>query len=511
MNPHRRALVKWLSLMPGAALPVAGFCRSAPGARWVLAATSAPAALSATATATATAAAAAGASTTSARFPTQRPSPDKRKFTSHAVEQLITRTKKKIADPELAWLFENCFPNTLDTTVEVGRLDGYEDTFVVTGDIDAMWLRDSSAQVWPYVPLASADDGLRKLFRGLIRRQARCIAIDPYANAFLPDPRGKSSLEWALADQTDMRHGVAERKWEIDSLCYPVRLAHGYWQATGDREPFDDAWRAATRLIVATFREQQRKNGKGPYQFQRTSPNPTESQFLHGYGQPSLPVGMIHSMFRPSDDATLYPFNIPANLFAVVTLRRLAQMHGTFYGDEAFAREAGELADEVEAAVQKHGVLDDGQGDYWAYETDGYGNHLFMDDANVPSLLALPYLGATTADQRYQRTRDRIWSAKNPYFFRGTAAEGIGGPHEGLRMIWPMSIMMKAFTTDDVAEIRQCLHWLKTTHAGTGFMHEAFDQDDPKQFTRSWFAWANTLFGELVVHLADKHPDSLER
>jgi meiotically up-regulated gene 157 (Mug157) protein len=445
------------------------------------------------------------------RFPSKRPPVGQRKFTSDAVEALIAATKKKIADPELAWLFENCFPNTLDTTVEVGRVDGYEDTFVVTGDIDAMWLRDSSAQVWPYLPLTPKDEALRKLFRGLIRRQARCIAIDPYANAFLPDPRGKSKLEWAQADQTDMLPGVAERKWEIDSLCYPVRLAHGYWQTTGDREPFDDAWRAATRRIVTTFREQQRKDGPGPYHFQRQSPNPTESQFLHGYGQPTRPVGMIHQMFRPSDDATVYPFNIPGNLFAVVTLRRLAQMHGSFYGDQAFADECHALADEIAAAVEQYGVVKDPQGDYWAYEVDGYGNQLFMDDANVPSLLALPYLESAPHDARYQRTRDRVWSAHNPYFFKGSAAEGIGGPHEGLRMIWPMSIMMKAFTSTDVAEQRQCLHWLKTTHAGSGFMHEAFDQDDPKQFTRAWFAWANTLFGELVVHLADKHPDSLRR
>ncbi|MDQ0009946.1 meiotically up-regulated gene 157 (Mug157) protein [Luteibacter jiangsuensis] len=477
MNPSRRNLIKWLSLVPGAAA-VGGVGTVAFAA---------------------------------SRFPSKRPSVGKRKFTSEAVERLIASTKKKIADPELAWLFENCFPNTLDTTVEVGRLDGYEDTFVVTGDIDAMWLRDSSAQVWPYLPLAAKDEALRKLFRGLIRRQSRCISIDPYANAFLPDPKGKSKLEWAQADQTDMLPGVAERKWEIDSLCYPVRLAHGYWQATGDREPFDESWRAATRLIVTTFRTQQRKDGTGPYHFQRQSPNPTESQFLHGYGQPTRPVGMIHAMFRPSDDATLYPFNIPGNLFAVVTLRRLAQMHGTFFGDQAFAGECHALADEIAGAVEKYGTIRGEHGDYWAYEVDGYGNQLFMDDANVPSLLALPYLECTGRDARYERTRAQVWSAANPYFFKGSAGEGIGGPHEGLRMIWPMSIMMKAFTTDDTAEIRQCLHWLKTTHAGTGFMHEAFDQDDPKQFTRSWFAWANTLFGELVVHLADKQPDSLRR
>lgn len=476
MNPSRRNLLKWLSLAPG--LAVAGGVGTAFAAP---------------------------------RFVSKRPPVERRKFTSPAVEALIVATKKKIADPELAWLFENCFPNTLDTTVEVGRLDGFEDTFVVTGDIDAMWLRDSSAQVWPYLPLAAKDEALRKLFRGLIRRQSRCISIDPYANAFLPDPKAKSTLDWAQADDTDMRPGVAERKWEIDSLCYPVRLAHGYWQTTGDREPFDDSWREASKLIVRTFREQQRKDGPGPYHFQRQSPHPSESQFLKGYGNPTRPVGMIHQMFRPSDDATLYPFNIPGNLFAVITLRRLAQMHASLYGDTTFAAECNALADEVANAIEQYGVVKGEQGDYWAYEVDGYGQQLFMDDANVPSLLALPYLECTPRDARYARTRAQVWSTHNPYFFKGKAAEGIGGPHEGLRMIWPMSIMMKAFTTDDVAEIRQCLTWLKTTHAGTGFMHEAFDQDDPATYTRSWFAWANTLFGELIVHLAGTTPDSLRR
>ena len=477
MNPSRRNLIKWLSLAPG--LAVAGGISTAAFA--------AP------------------------RFESKRPPVGKRKFTSESVEKLIASTKKKIADPELAWLFENCFPNTLDTTVEVGKLDGYEDTFVVTGDIDAMWLRDSSAQVWPYLPLVAKDEALRKLFRGLIRRQARCISIDPYANAFMPDPRAKSNMDWSQQDQTDMKPGVAERKWEIDSLCYPVRLAHGYWQATGDREPFDDSWREATKLIVKTFREQQRKDSLGPYHFQRPALNPTDSQMLHGFGAPAKPIGMIVPEFRPSDDATTLAFNIPGNLFAVVTLRRLAQMHGTFYGDQGFAAECNALADEVASATEQYGVIRNGQDEYWAYEVDGYGNQLFMDDANVPSLLALPYLETVGYDKRYARTRELVWSNKNPYFFKGTAGEGIGGPHEGLRYIWPMSIMMKAFTTTDVAEQRQCLHMLKTTHGGTGFMHEAFDQDDPKNFTRSWFAWANTLFGELVVHLADKNPDSLRR
>ena len=446
-----------------------------------------------------------------ARFVSRRPPPAQRKFSSPAVEQLIARTKARIGDPELAWLFENCFPNTLDTTVQLGSLRGKPDTFIVTGDIDAMWLRDSSAQVWPYVPLAAHDESLRRLFRGLIRRHALCIAIDPYANAFMPDPQAKTNLTWAQHDLTDMRPGVAERKWEIDSLCYPIRLAHAYWKASGDREPFDDDWRASMHRVLATFREQQRKQGPGPYHFQRRSEVPTESQFLGGYGNPTKPVGMIHAMFRPSDDACVYPFFVPGNLFAVSSLRQLAQLATELHQDQAFAAECTALADEVEHALNTYGVMHDEQGrEIWAYEVDGYGNQLFLDDANAPGLSSLAYLGCCASDDpRYRRTRELAWSSRNPYFFSGRAAQGIGGPHEGLRMIWPMSIIMRALTSDDAGEIRQCLQWLKTTHAGTGFMHEAFDQDDPTHYTRPWFAWANTLFGELIVQCAHR-PGLLE-
>jgi len=449
----------------------------------------------------------------SGAFTSHRPPPAKRKFTSASVEQEIARIQSQIGDPELAWLFGNCYPNTLDTTVHLGTLNGKPDTFVVTGDIDAMWLRDSSAQVWPYLPLAAKDKALRRLFQGLIRRQALCISIDPYANAFLPDPHGKTTLDWAQHDLTDMKPGVAERKWEIDSLCWPVRMAHGYWQATGDRTPFDDDWRASMHKVLATFREQQRKHGPGPYHFQRSSAIPTDTVPLGGYGNPARPVGLIFSMFRPSDDACIYPLFVPANAFAAVSLRQLAQMSRALHDDRAFAADCEALASEVETALQQHAVIRESNGaDVWAYEVDGYGNQLFMDDANVPSLSAMAYLGFCKRDDaRYRRTRAQAWSTRNPYFFSGTAAQGIGGPHEGLRMIWPMSIMVRALTSDDAGEIRQCLHWLKTTHAGTGFMHEAFDQDDPTHFTRPWFAWANSLFGELIVDLAGRHPDLLRR
>jgi meiotically up-regulated gene 157 (Mug157) protein len=218
-------------------------------------------------------------------------------------------------------------------------------------------------------------------------------------------------------------------------------------------------------------------------------------------------------MFRPSDDACLYPLFVPANLFAVLSLRQLATMSQAIHHDAAFATACTALADEVEKATHRDGRLRDENGnDCWAYEIDGYGNRLFMDDANIPSLLSLPYLGCCAADDPlYRRTRERAWSEHNPYFFKGAAAEGIGGPHEGLRTIWPMSIAVRALTSRDAGEIRQCLRWLRDTDAGSGFMHEAFDQDDPKHYTRAWFAWANSLFGELIVKLADERPELLRQ
>ena len=446
-------------------------------------------------------------------FASKRPAPAQRAFTSPAIEAEISRVKAKIADPELAWLFENCYPNTLDTTVQTGTIDGRPDTFVITGDIEAMWLRDSSAQVQPYIHLVAKDPKLKRLFQGLIQRQARCILIDPYANAFDKDPTAPSKLEWSQTDKTEMKPGVAERKWEIDSLCYAMRLSHEYWTRTKDKAPFDDTWSRAMKLAAQTFREQQRKDGPGPYKFQRPALQPSDSLMLGGYGRPTKKIGLIHSMFRPSDDACLYPFLIPSNLFAVSVLRKIATVHREARGDNAAATDAEALAAEVDAALKAHALIDDGKGgQVWAYEIDGFGNTIFMDDANVPSLSGLPLIDVVDKkDPLFLRTAALAWSDRNPYFFKGTAAEGIGGPHIGLDMIWPMSIITRAMNADDDATILQCLRWLKTTHGGTGFMHESFHKDDPKNFTRSWFAWANALFGQLIVEVADKRPALLAR
>jgi hypothetical protein len=432
-----------------------------------------------------------------ATFQSRRPPLAERKFTSDAVEAKIRQVKAALSDPELAWLFENCYPNTLDTTVHYSEIDGKPDTFVITGDINAMWLRDSTAQVWPYLPLAREDGKLRKLLAGVINRQTRCVLIDPYANAFNFGPTGS---EWSH-DRTRMKPELHERKWEIDSLCYTVRLAHGYWKATGDAGCFDKNWRSAAALIVQTFREQQRKENRGPYSFQRNTTNPTDSLPQEGYGNPTRPCGLIHSAFRPSDDACIFPFLIPSNLFAVTALGQLAEIHEQVLGDRTFAEECRRLMSEVSKAVDRYArTVHEKHGEIYAYEVDGYGNRLFQDDANVPSLLSLPYLGCCPVDDPiYVRTRAFVLSDDNPYFYRGPAGEGLGGPHSGLGMIWPLGIVTRALTSRDPKEVSACLAELKATHAGTGFMHESFSRNDAAKFTRQWFAWANTLFGELIL------------
>ena len=433
-----------------------------------------------------------------------------RKFTSPAVEAVIRKTTKALKDPELARLFANCYPNTLDTTVETETVDGLPDSFIITGDIKALWLRDSSAQVSPYLPLAKTDPALKTLFQGLIRRQARCILIDPYANAYMHDPKAMTDLSWSLTDQTDMKPGVAERKWEIDSLCYPIRLAHGYLAATSDLTPFDDTWRDAMQTIVKTFRDQQRKDGDGPYKFNRTASEPTET-LAHGYGWPTKVTGMIHSGFRPSDDACTYPYFIPGNAFAVVSLRQLADMAEKTGLGADFKAECLALASEVEAAMHQYGQMKDTSGnDIWAYEVDGYGNALFMDDANVPSLLSLPFLGfCAKNDPLYLRTRAAVLSARNPYYYKGKVLRGVGSPHSGLNTVWPISLMIQALTSTDDTEIRACLGELKAAAAPRGFMNESVGKDDASIFTRSWFAWANSLFGELILTLMAEKPGLL--
>ena len=357
-----------------------------------------------------------------------RPEPAKRLFRSQAVENEIIRVQKLLRNSKLAWMFTNCFPNTLDTTVHFRKgKDGKPDTFVYTGDIHAMWLRDSGAQVWPYVQLANSDPELKTMLAGVINRQFKCINIDPYANAFNDGPKGG---EW-MSDLTDMKPELHERKWEIDSLCYPLRLAYQYWKTTGDASIFDEEWIQAITNILRTFKEQQRKDGVGPYKFQRKTERALDTVTNDGLGNPVKPVGLIVSTFRPSDDATTLQYLVPSNFFAVSSLRKAAEILTTVNKKTALANECKALANEVETALKKYAVYNHPKyGKIYAFEVDGFGNHMLMDDANVPSLLAMPYLGDVSIDDPiYQNTRRFVWSLDNPYFFKGKAGEGIGGPH----------------------------------------------------------------------------------
>ena len=404
-------------------------------------------------------------------FPSRRPPLEERTFTSQAVEEMIRQVKPAIADEELAWMFENCFPNTLDTTVDYEVIDGKPDTFIITGDIDAMWLRDSTAQVWPYMSLITQEKKLQDLVLGLVNRQVKCVLKDPYANAFYKDLTKES--EWK-SDKPEPIPGVHERKWEIDSLCYVVRLSHRYYELTGDATVFDADWDKAMRLIVDTLRTEQRKDGHSPYSFVRVTSAMIDAPVFNGTGRPIRPTGLICSMFRPSDDATLFPFLVPSNIFAVLSLRQLSRIYRTVLRDEYFADKCARFANEVDAAIKKYAVtshLDFGE--IYAYEVDGFGNKVFMDDANVPSLLSLAYLGAHQPDDPiYQRTRRFLLSDANPYYLKGTAAEGQASPHTGKEKIWPMGIILRAMTSQDEEEITYCLRTLKQTHAGAGFMHD---------------------------------------
>ncbi|CAM3176451.1 glycoside hydrolase family 125 protein [Rariglobus hedericola] len=440
-------------------------------------------------------------------FASQRPPVSERRFTNSAVESLITKVAGSITDPELAWLFANCLPNTLDTTIDHRvDADGRPDTYVITGDIDAMWLRDSAAQVWPYLSLARTDAPLRTLIAGVIRRQADGILLDPYANAFYRDP----IQGYWKTDITQMLPGVHERKWELDSLAYFLRLSHAYWTTTGDLSPFDDTWQRAIASIFALIRVEQNVGAdptRSPYSFQRMAGTHLGS---HSSTVRTPDCGLIRCSFRPSDDMVKLPFLVPANAMMAVALNDISSLLATLHLD-ALAAEAHTQSDTITHALEKHAVVHHPvHGEIWAYEVDGYGAVHLMDDSNVPSLLSLPYIGFCSIDDaRYLRTRAFCLSTDNPSYAAGFAGQGIGSPHTGPNTIWPMSLTLQALTSRDDDEIISCLHQLKSTHAGTGFMHESFNASDASRFTRPWFAWANTLFGELIVTLHQQRPHLL--
>jgi uncharacterized protein len=427
----------------------------------------------------------------------RRPPLAQRCFTSGAVEAAIAAVAADIADPALAALFTNCLPNTLDTAVHF--TDGARPlTFVVTGDIPAMWLRDAAHQVWPYLRFAARDEPLRRMLAGVIHQQVEHLLVDAYANAFEHLP---GTSPWA-DDLTGMHPLVHERKWELDSPCAWMRLCVGYWRATGDTTPFDARWFEALRAVLAVLRTEQGAGQGSSYRFQRRTTNPLDTLPFDGAGWPSAPGPLIRSAFRPSDDACMLPLLVPSNFFAMACLRDLVPLLDAL-GQAALAATVSAFAGELQTALDALPVP-------WPYEIDGFGSALFIDDANLPSLLSLPWLGACTADDpRYQRSRQSVLGVANPFYAQGTVASGIGSSHTGAGQIWPMALIVRALTSTDDSEIRRCLAQLLRCHAGTGFMHESFDANDASRYTRAWFAWANSMFGELVLTLAEQRPHLL--
>ena len=417
---------------------------------------------------------------------------------SPPIDAAVARVRDRLgrSHPEIAAIFEGCLRNSLDTSLEQ-QPDGT--TFLATGDIPAMWLRDSAAQVRPYIAFAANDPTLRALIGGLIHRMARYVNLDPYANAFNASPNGQGHQ----SDETDMTPWTWERKWELDSLCYPVMLLRDWWASTRDAAVFDDEVHGMLRAAVDTMRSEQHHAQRSTYRFLRVEGAwPHDNLGGDGAGTPVADTGMVWVGFRPSDDACEYHFHVPSNMFAAAILPDLADMADEHFGDAGLARTARALAGEIRAAIEEHAVVDHHRfGRIYAYETDGMGNHLLMDDANVPSLLSIPYLGYAAPDEpTYRATRAFVLSEANPYRYAGTAASGVGSPHTPARHVWPIALSTQALTATDPGEAEGLLRTLASTTAGTGLMHESFHVDDPSIYTRPWFGWANSLFAEAVLH-----------
>lgn len=411
-----------------------------------------------------------------------------------AIQQLFVEFEAKLAgQPKLLSMFKQCYINTLQTTTKQLE-DGT--SFVFTGDIPAMWLRDSSAQVRHYIPLASQDEQLQEMIEGLIRRQFMYIGIDPYANAFNESANDQRYDE----DLTELSPWVWERKYEIDSLCYPIQLSYLYWKATGKTRIFDETFRAAVRQIIGLWKVEQHHAEMSPYRFQRLNCPPTDTLRNDGKGMPVAYTGMTWSGFRPSDDACTFGYLIPSNMFAAVALGYVAEIAAQVYQDERLQAAAEALKEEIEYGIETYGTtIHPKYGKIYAYETDGCGNYNLMDDANVPSLLSIPYIGYRSGDDPvYRNTRQFVLSQDNPYYYEGSAACGIGSPHTPDRYIWHIALSMQGLTSQDADETAKLLNMLLETDADTGFMHEGFHADDPRQFTRPWFAWSNSLFSEFV-------------
>ncbi|MEL4505097.1 glycoside hydrolase family 125 protein [Luteococcus sp. H138] len=416
-----------------------------------------------------------------------------------AVEEVGSLIGQRTGRPEWGRMYVHLMLDTWRRTLQPGP-DG---VFVVTGDIPAMWLRDSAAQMRPWLALAPECEVVAEMLRGVVRMQWRLVRHDPYANAFNHGPVG--GTPHLLDNHLLTRRAdpwIWERKYELDSLGLPLLLAHQLQQATGDSAHLDWGVHSGFADVVALWRREQ-DHDHSRYRFVRLDAvvrgRTHDSLPRLGHGAPVARTGMTWQGFRPSDDACRFGYNIPAQLLAVHVLRLGARWCDELWHDADLATEAHGLADEIEAGVAAHGMLPDGS---FAYEVDGLGAVLAADDANLPSLLGLPLTSAVTMDDpRYLVTRVRILSSANPWWHTGSAASGIGSPHTPGNRVWPIALAVEGLTSPDRDERMRLAHLLADTTAGTGRMHESFDADDPSDFTRAWFSWADMMFCELLASL----------
>ncbi|ODV89332.1 glycoside hydrolase family 125 protein [Tortispora caseinolytica NRRL Y-17796] len=451
----------------------------------------------------------------------QRPVPECRTFVSRAVDQQIEDMKDRMSDPDLAQLFENCYPNTLDTTIRWHDSNQeYPRTFVVTGDIDAEWLRDSAHQLSVYMPLLSHDKSLKRLVLGAVNQQAEYVLNAPYCNAFNPPPGSKIHGRPMTGDRVTPPsfdiNDVFECKFEIDSLASFLLLSAQYYEATMDMSFMTDRWFEAVQLVYDVAKLSQTgsyaENGKyiAPvYSFKRLTEIGTETLALNGHGFPIRNgTNLIRSAFRPSDDATTFQLFIPGNAMFVSAARMLFPALRDAKADDLLASYKT-LADEIEHGIMEYGTYTHPKyGKVFAYEVDGYGGIVNMDDANLPSLLSLPRFGFINAsDPLYLNTRKMLLSKDgNPYYLIGAAISGIGGPHVGTKHAWPMSLLTAIMTSDDDEEILNLLKMVKRSTAGLGLMHEGVNVNYPQDYTRSWFAWCNSEFARTILDLAHRKP-----
>lgn len=417
-----------------------------------------------------------------------------------SVSERIKEYSAKIEkySPKLAKLYSNCYPNTLETATQI---DDDGTVFVLTGDIPAMWMRDSTAEVSHYIPLVKKDKEISDIIKGVIRRQVSYIKLDPYANAFKKVPDNDKGH---FDDYPPNKPIVWEHKYEIDSLCYPIRLIYLYWKETGCKGISDEEFIEFIKIILKVWTDEQHHFEKSPYRFSRKNCSAQDTIHNNGMGEPVDYTGMTWSGFRPSDDACRYGYLVASNMFAVVVLGYAAEMlEGV---DEKLKAQCLALREEIENGIKKYAVIEhEKYGKIYACEVNGKGDYFLFDDANVPSLLSAPYIEYCKADDEiYRNTRSFILSKDNPYYYEGKFAKGVGSPHTPEGYIWHIALSMQGLTSNDADEMRSILHMLETTDGNTDFMHEGFDANNPDVFTRSWFSWSCALFAEFVEKAVDE-------